>query len=75
MNLTKSPAEGQGQDMITAWCIPSKESAKGPMLQGISPDRFDPDTGIYLGDPAPPEQSAFLESIAGTLRECHRDGC
>ncbi len=54
-------------EVITMMCTPSKESATGPMLQGIAPDQFDHDTGIFLGSPATQEQLAVLESAAGRL--------
>lgn len=56
-----------GDEIITMMCTPSKESATGAMLQGIAPDQFDPDTGIYRGHPATQEQLEALESAAGRL--------
>jgi hypothetical protein len=54
-------------EMITKSCIPSRESATRGGLQGISPDQFDPDTGMYRGSPVTQEQLEYLESVAGTL--------
>jgi len=59
--------DGSHLDMIMMPCTPSKESAMGPRLQGIAPDLFDPDTGIYRGNPATPEQLEHLGNMAGRL--------
>ena len=47
---------------IKRTCIPSTESGLPILTQGILPDHFDPNTGMYRGNPVTPEQLAFLES-------------
>ena len=69
MKLLQSQEEGNPDEMITKTCILSTESGLPKLRQGIEPNHFCPDTGIYRGDPVTPEQLAFLENIAGNLPE------
>lgn len=71
-NRSRPLATAEADAMITVSCIPSTESGTHQLTQGTLPDQFDPDTGMCLGDPATPEQLAFLETAIDTLREPYR---